>query len=371
MSLSIDFYRECHLIRNIGYKSRPTVDVLTLGKATRPTTNALLGMPSSSGAKSACIDENDVLKQVISLVMLDVTCSCLMTVHLNHYLVVNFGNCVGFLEWTPFFGIETLLTIIIVFSVNIYFMQQIRARNTPSTLVCDLVHCEYLDALLSWNRLTLSKLFTSFSAFVIGCTLTMIPLASHGVPRILRRSVYSSLFATCNTLFTLAELSATAALGYSLHQSKIGIKRTDGILEKLFTWMATRGLVLSVDQVLVMAVYFAQPYETNWVPFHLFQSKLYVMTMLSMLNSRTSLRRKMNENLYITGFSSSVGARSSEHRAQEVSLSVAFNPPNSGERTTDPPSSGVKRNSFDQGPASFELQEAASIPTSPKGLSAQ
>ncbi|THU97996.1 hypothetical protein K435DRAFT_661824, partial [Dendrothele bispora CBS 962.96] len=81
-----------------------------------------------------------------------------------------------------------------------------------------------------------------------------------------------------NALFTLSELLASGGLAWSLHRSKTGIKRTDGILVKLFTWMVTRGALLSVIQLLQMILFFAQPLTLNWIPFHLFQSKLYVIT---------------------------------------------------------------------------------------------
>ncbi|THV01136.1 hypothetical protein K435DRAFT_621941, partial [Dendrothele bispora CBS 962.96] len=78
---------------------------------------------------------------------------------------------------------------------------------------------------------------------------------------------------------TVCELAATIALAYSFYKSRTGIRRTDAILSRLFTFVVTRGLLLSVIQILSMVLFFARPDKEYWIPFHLFQSKFYVITM--------------------------------------------------------------------------------------------
>ncbi|KAK7442537.1 hypothetical protein VKT23_016135 [Stygiomarasmius scandens] len=97
-----------------------------------------------------------------------------------------------------------------------------------------------------------------------------------------------------NVLYTIAELVATVALAWSFYKSKTGIRRTDSILTRLFGWFVTRGILLSIVQVLSLALYLANPLSFIWVSLHFLQSKFYVITTLSLLNSRKHLRRRIN-----------------------------------------------------------------------------
>ncbi|KAK7034067.1 hypothetical protein VNI00_012498 [Paramarasmius palmivorus] len=101
-------------------------------------------------------------------------------------------------------------------------------------------------------------------------------------------------FALRNVFAALSDIGATVGLLWSFRISKTGFKRTDSILQKLFQYTVTRGILVTVFQLCLLATWIAQTESLNWVPFHLGETKIYVITMISMLNSRQNLREKSN-----------------------------------------------------------------------------
>jgi len=91
-------------------------------------------------------------------------------------------------------------------------------------------------------------------------------------------------------LASFSDLVATTALCWSFNSVQTGIKRTDTLLQKLFQYTVTRGLFVTINQTVFLILFLVKPEKLWWMPFHLSLSKVYVITMVAMLNSRQSLR---------------------------------------------------------------------------------
>jgi len=70
----------------------------------------------------------------------------------------------------------------------------------------------------------------------------------------------------------------------------------EGWFDKFVTFFINRGVCFTIVQLAYMCVFVGMPSKQIWIPFHLVVSKLYVNTLLAMLNSRDVLHgRGVNE----------------------------------------------------------------------------
>ncbi|THU90355.1 hypothetical protein K435DRAFT_864378 [Dendrothele bispora CBS 962.96] len=293
-------------------------------------------------------DLDSVSAQHVVYRLLNVACTCLVTVHLNNHLILHFGSDLSLLLQNSVpFQINTLLTTFIITAVDLFLAKQVHDLGQ-----------------LHWS-VGLTIAVTAVVAFCMSVVTTTITLVSESTAeQFLASRAGIAITATDNALFTLSELLASGGLAWSLHRSKTGIKRTDGILAKLFTWMVTRGALLSVIQLLQTILFFAQPFTLNWIPFHLFQSKLYVITTLSLLNSRKALRRRVN--LFTSSYTESTGDHAiSPHysggdRQRRGTIDIAYRLGPNGTDIPDGESAlGVRSSQKDQEPSLNEQPETA------------
>ncbi|KAJ3809940.1 hypothetical protein F5876DRAFT_66060 [Lentinula aff. lateritia] len=155
------------------------------------------------------------------------------------------------------------------------------------------------------NLLDMEILFTALIVFVVD-----LYFASRVYLPVFTRLGFSSkdneiIVALENAMTTMCEVVATTALAWSLHSSRTGVPRTDNILHKLHNYTITRGVLLTIVQILSLVFYVAQPTKLTWIAFHMCLSKLYFITMAAMywglleilLNTRSSLRRRLDRTI--------------------------------------------------------------------------
>ncbi|KAF8199851.1 hypothetical protein K438DRAFT_669353 [Mycena galopus ATCC 62051] len=97
--------------------------------------------------------------------------------------------------------------------------------------------------------------------------------------------------ALCNAFEATSDLLASITLSYEFYKNKGSINLTNSILDKLLGFAVARGVLVTVAQLLTLALYVAQPTKLNWMPVHFSQGKLCHITMITILNLRGSLRR--------------------------------------------------------------------------------
>ncbi|EEB90682.1 hypothetical protein MPER_11077 [Moniliophthora perniciosa FA553] len=79
-----------------------------------------------------------------------------------------------------------------------------------------------------------------------------------------------------------SDIILTVCLSWSFTHAKTGFERTDTLLQKLFQYTVTRGLLMTLFHITLLVVYLAQTDSFNWAPFHFCSSKLYVISMIAM-----------------------------------------------------------------------------------------
>ncbi|KAE9406356.1 hypothetical protein BT96DRAFT_851650 [Gymnopus androsaceus JB14] len=219
---------------------------------------------------------------VTALVLADFTTTCLDTQVLHHLLITNFGSLDVFTELPLSFMIETMLTIIIGVCAELFFISKV-----------------WLLKQLHWT-VSVLMLVTCIGGAVAGIVAVVQDLEhpfvdfglTHRAPR---------LATALNVGLTLLSNTITStALCWSFANSRTGIKRTDTLLQKLFQYTVTRGIFVTVNLFLLLILFLVHPEELAWVPFHWSTSKVYVITMVAMLNSRDTLRKDLDRGAVIT-----------------------------------------------------------------------
>ncbi|KAJ4471537.1 hypothetical protein J3R30DRAFT_1091448 [Lentinula aciculospora] len=217
---------------------------------------------------------------VITVFLMDMTTTYLDIGLLHNYLISHFGDLSIFSSYSDLLDLEILFTALIVFVVDMYFASRV-----------------YLLKQVHW----------SVVVFIVGTNVIALLLSIFSVIISFHSALFARLGFTAkdneiivaleNAVTTICEVVATVALAWSLHSSKTGVPRTDNILLKLHTYTITRGVLLTIVQILSLAFYVGQPSKLTWIAFHMCLSKLYFITMAAMLNTRSSLRRRLDRTI--------------------------------------------------------------------------
>ncbi|KAJ4468674.1 hypothetical protein C8J55DRAFT_524689 [Lentinula edodes] len=218
---------------------------------------------------------------VAAMVLGDFATTCLDTQSIHYYVISNFGDSNVITTITTPMAIEYLLTLIIVFCVQMFFAFTVRRLGQ-----------------FHWSIYG-SIILTSIGSLVAGLSAAGQLVEDN---TLLGLSAENSQFEVgweCG-LSALSDIITTVALCWSLNHIHTGIKRTDGLLQKLFQYSVTRGLLVSIDQTLFLILFLTKTQKLWWLPFHLCSSKIYVNTMVAMLNSRNDLLRTFDGNGIIT-----------------------------------------------------------------------
>ncbi|KAJ3995299.1 hypothetical protein F5050DRAFT_327801 [Lentinula boryana] len=217
---------------------------------------------------------------VITVFLMDMATTYLDIGLLHSYLVTHFGDLTIFATPETLLDLEILFTALIVFVVDLYFASRVHLlKQVHWSVVAFIVGSNIIALLIS----ILSVIISIHSVFFAKLGFT----PAHN----------EIIVALENAVTTVCEVVATVALAWSLHSSKTGVPRTDTILLKLHTYTITRGVLLTIVQVLSLAFYVGQPTKLTWIAFHMCLSKLYFITMTAMLNTRSSLRRRLDRTI--------------------------------------------------------------------------
>ncbi|KAE9385393.1 hypothetical protein BT96DRAFT_595959 [Gymnopus androsaceus JB14] len=219
---------------------------------------------------------------VATLVLADFTTTCLDTQILHHLFIANFGNLAVLTVLPLTFMIEVLITTIIVFCGDMFFISRV-----------------WLLKQFHWS-VSVLMFVTSVGAAGAGTLVTVQDLGNRSLNSSLTLRASRLAVASHIGLALFTNIIATIALCWSFAKSHTGMKRTDTLLQKLFQYTVTRGILVTVTLILFMILYLAQPETLAWLPFHLSLSKVYVITMVAMLNSRDTLRKDLVRGTAIT-----------------------------------------------------------------------
>ncbi|KAF8577647.1 hypothetical protein K439DRAFT_535079 [Ramaria rubella] len=77
-----------------------------------------------------------------------------------------------------------------------------------------------------------------------------------------------------------------------LHTAKTPFKSTDQLINRIMFNFVNRGVLITIVQISFVVWWFAQPTTFNWAPFYFATGKLYLTTLLALLNMRGRTQNK-------------------------------------------------------------------------------
>ncbi|KAF5334271.1 hypothetical protein D9758_015540 [Tetrapyrgos nigripes] len=212
----------------------------------------------------------EIRGQVALLCCLSTTATVLEVEMLRHYLVDRVDPLHSVIP--PQMAIILPLTAVVLFIVDMFFAARVYFLKQVHMIVVTFI------------------VFTATVCMICGIVTTVEVFMNPVTEIVSKRSVTIEIGIT-NVTSAVSELSAALALCWSLMTVRTGVQSTDSILQKLFKWSMSRGLFLTIVQVVALIVYVVNTEALTWLPFEMALNKVYIMTMMSMLNSRPELRR--------------------------------------------------------------------------------
>jgi len=206
-----------------------------------------------------------------SLILADFTTTALNAQTIHFCLLTNFGNPIPLVQTTKTINAEFALTAIIAFATQMFFASRVYLFKKNQWVIPAVIVAFAVGQLV---------------AGLLGAAL----LFKHPVVALLTTTAMKIRFGMNGGLATVADVTATVALSWYLSSVRSGIKRTDTVLQRLLVYVVTRGLLITVAQILYVVIYLSFPTKLFWMPLHLILSKLYVITLVAMLNGRSTLR---------------------------------------------------------------------------------
>ncbi|KAF8069879.1 hypothetical protein FPV67DRAFT_990398 [Lyophyllum atratum] len=208
---------------------------------------------------------------IIVLITLDIAETCCSTQLIHHYLISHFGDVSILQEYSSVISADFAITGTTFFLVHLYYARRLfivgRSWWLPGLIVA-----------------------LSIAMMIVGISAVPIQEQSKG-------SSIAHLAAAKLTLFhvfaVLIDILITIGLTVTFARARTGFKQTRSILQRLLLYTASRGILVTLVQIGHTIMYLVDP--TNymfWVSIHLTLSKLYVISTLATLNSRTSLKAR-------------------------------------------------------------------------------
>ncbi|KAJ7590449.1 hypothetical protein C8J56DRAFT_1140467 [Mycena floridula] len=223
-------------------------------------------------------DRTSVRVTAAAMLALDLTSSALVAQSIYYYLVPHFGSLAPLDAVTPELSAECLLSGIITFISQLYFVYQ-------------LYTVKHLGAKVNRYLIGLITLLAVL-AFLGGtsCVVAMY-VYKHGVLAN-RNSMFAVFFGLAKGFGAVTDIMATIAMCRFLTSSKSSVQKTNHMLKSLIQYVVERGVLVTLIQTLLLITFYAFPGRLYWFAFHINVTKLYANTFFAMLNARTHLKER-------------------------------------------------------------------------------
>ncbi|KAG7440155.1 uncharacterized protein BT62DRAFT_1013063 [Guyanagaster necrorhizus] len=228
---------------------------------------------------------------VVFLVAMDAAVTGVNTQILHHYLIDNFGNTDQMEIIIHSFDAEIMMTAVVVLIVELFFVVRIYKLNSENWLVPAVIRWEVLVSLCS-----ISEHYSLFWMQSGSCTAFVVAQIQDDNFAGLSKKDRVGTISAFNGSAALADILITIALSWNLSQNRSAISRTNNVIQKMLTYIINRGLLVTVVQTLTLIMYSVEQTDLHCVrmPTHLCINKIYVITMLAILNTRPALREQLN-----------------------------------------------------------------------------
>ncbi|KAJ7597927.1 hypothetical protein C8J56DRAFT_921435 [Mycena floridula] len=212
-----------------------------------------------------------------TLLAMDFTNLILSSENVAYYAVEHWGDVDAALM-NPLYSIVFLhLTVIIVFLVQMFFASRIfilSRRNYAATglvvvLAFAALVCGFASALTSRSQISMFNKFSTVLEIQSGL--------SHGFSAI-------------------CDVAVTVMLSRLLLECKSSFESTNAVVHKLVYYVVSRGLLASACQTAFLIITILRPSALDWTTIAFCLGRIYVITMLAMLNARPDLLNQLERN---------------------------------------------------------------------------
>ncbi|KAJ3813530.1 hypothetical protein F5876DRAFT_73784 [Lentinula aff. lateritia] len=224
---------------------------------------------------------------VTALVTMDFALTFLNAEVIRFYLITNFGNPEIFTTISPVLKIQILCSFIVVFVINIFFASRVYKLQQAPFVVTMVIVATALGSIIAGMLLS-ARLFEAHGSSQLMTFYTTKAKVEMGITLVLA---------------AFSEILALSTISFSLRNSRTGYTQTDTVLKKLFTFFVSRGIILAAAQIVGICVYFVGKNPLIWLTWNFISTKLYGITVLAMLASRSNLRKDLNTTVSLSELS--------------------------------------------------------------------
>ncbi|TDL19114.1 hypothetical protein BD410DRAFT_842361 [Rickenella mellea] len=184
------------------------------------------------------------------------------------YLVARFGDFpnLGIPHWS--INLQTVANAVVGVGVQMFFARRVWKISRQKLLTALIV--------------LLSVLHGSFSIIFTAEAFILDNFAKYGRLKWVTSIGLGSAAA--------ADILIAFSLCYFLHKSRTGFARTDTLITKLMVYAVNTGLMTSIFATLTLILATTMPSLLVWVPFFWCLGRVYINSLLAILNSREMLR---------------------------------------------------------------------------------
>ncbi|KAF7290325.1 hypothetical protein HMN09_01290500 [Mycena chlorophos] len=210
-----------------------------------------------------------------TMLTLDFISMALICQSMYYYMLPDFGSFAPLGAVTKELTVECLISAIITFTSQMYFVYQLHMVKSPGTAATTM-------------KALVVILGTIGLAGAIGC-VGMMFLFPHNIFSH-RNTTFAVLAGIAKGFGAVADVVATIAMCMFLNEAKTGISRTSSLLRSLMNLVINRGILVTAAQILLLITFFATSGHLYWLAVHINTTKLYVNTFFGMLNARSALQ---------------------------------------------------------------------------------
>lgn len=218
---------------------------------------------------------------VVCLILLDLATVISNAELAHHFFISSFGNPNTFLVTPRWANLESFLTDITNAAIQIFFA--------------------YRVYLLSKNKFATALIvLTALGSCAAGLAMSADSTANASVTNFstTRMKIEVGLF---TGLSAISDIISTFMLTRFLTGAETGVRRTRAVLHRLVVYVVTRGFLVTAFQIANCIVYLIDPGSLNWMAIQLCLARIYVITMVAMLNARPELQVRIRDDITASG----------------------------------------------------------------------
>ncbi|TDL15246.1 hypothetical protein BD410DRAFT_125301 [Rickenella mellea] len=196
---------------------------------------------------------------VAFLLMLDVSSTLVWMIGIQRIVIRNWGASTSVASAQPFATAESVSIITITFLTQMFFARRVYLLDSHRKRIPVIIVIRLFRMLTTTFDQIMQREFKILNIFESG-------------------------FAA------VSDIVATIAMCFRFVETAMDTRRLTSFLRRIMIYTVNRGVVVTVVQVLTLALFLYSPHGLHWFPFHMCVGKLYVNTLLAMLNARQRLR---------------------------------------------------------------------------------